>query len=37
MTGDLDGTGRAAKGSFTLNYAPLADNEPVLTTGSLWF
>jgi len=29
MTGDLDGTGRAAKGSFTLRYAGGLDNEPV--------
>ena len=29
MTGDLDGIGRAAKGSFTLNYAGTLDNEPV--------
>ncbi|MCF6254874.1 MAG: hypothetical protein L3J98_06135 [Gammaproteobacteria bacterium] len=29
MTGDLDGTGRAAKGSFTLEYAEAMDNGPV--------
>jgi len=29
MTGDLNGTGRAASGSFTLNYAGGMDNEPV--------
>jgi len=30
LTGDLDGTGRAASGSFTLNYAEGMDNEPVV-------
>jgi len=30
MTGDLNGTGRAASGSFTLNYAGGMDNEPVV-------
>ena len=30
MTGDLNGTGRAANGSFTLNYAGGMDNEPVV-------
>jgi len=29
LTGDLDGTGRAANGSFTLDYAGGMDNEPV--------
>jgi len=29
MTGDLNGTGRAANGSFTLNYAGAMGNEPV--------
>ena len=29
MTGDLDGAGRAAKGSFTLRYAEAMDNGPV--------